>query len=107
MRGGVEHRELKISQLKGIQEPNGYIYHENVSKNHPGTYQQLHLESKIVPIYSSKDAGDRCHVYLLDLYLSKLPREAVESDIFYVRPLQDAPFDQTSWYTAAPVGNIH
>ena len=28
LRGGVEHRELKVTQLERTFEPNGYIYHE-------------------------------------------------------------------------------
>ena len=86
LRGGVEHRELKVTQLERTFEPNGYIYHEYVSKNRPGTYQKLHLQNKQVPIYACPDAGERCHVFLLDLYLKKLPREAIQKDVFYVRP---------------------
>jgi hypothetical protein len=83
LRGGVEHRELKISQLQHTFEPSGYIYHEYVSKNQSGTYQQLHLQSTVVPIYACPDAGERCHVFLLDLYiyLRKLPQEAVQKDV--------------------------
>ena len=105
LRGGVEHRELKIKQLERTFEPNGYIYHEYVSKNQSGTYQQLHLQSKVVPIYACPDGGQRCHVFLLDLYLRKLPQEAILKDVFYVRPLQETPRDPSvPWYTAVPVG---
>ena len=105
LRGGVEHRELKISQLQRTFEPSGYIYHEYVSKNQSGTYQQLHLQSKVVPIYACPDAGERCHVFLLDLYLRKLPQEAIQKDVFYVRPLQEVPADlSVPWYTTVPVG---
>ena len=33
------------------------------------------------------EAGEHCHVALLDLYFSKVPSEALE-DNFYLRPLQ-------------------
>ena len=42
---------------------------------------------------------------LLDLYLNRLPQEAIQKDVFYVRPLQEAPADPSApWYTAVPVG---
>ena len=47
-----------------------------------------------------------CHVRLLDLYLQKLPPEAIEKDIlFYVRSLEKILSDPTApWYTAVPIG---
>ena len=99
------HRELKVTQLERTFELNEYIYHEYVSKNRPGTYQKLHLESKRVPLIACPDAGERCHVFLLDLYLKKLPREAIQKDVFYIRPLQEAPADPSApWYSAVPIG---
>ena len=47
----------------------------------------------------------KCPVYLLDLYISKLPSKAVENDIFYARPLESAPIDPSApWFAATPVG---
>jgi hypothetical protein len=46
---------------------------------------QLHIKNKSVEIHENPEAGDRC---LLDLYISKLPPEAVEKDLFYVRPMK-------------------
>ena len=107
LRGGEECRQLKISQIQRVHSPDGYIYHEFVSKNRQGTFWQLHLANKEVPIYACPTAGDRCHVRLLDLYLQKLPSEAIEKDIFYVRPLKKIPSDPSSpWYTSAPIGRI-
>ena len=46
LRGGQEHRCLKLSQL---QRGDGkYIYHENVSKNRNGSFRQLHLSAKLL-----------------------------------------------------------
>ena len=51
------------------------------------------------------EVGERCAVYLLDLYLSKLPSEAFEQDIFYLRPLGNIPSDPAKpWYSSVPVG---
>ena len=103
--GGQEHRSLKLSQLKRRTNPDRYTYYENVSKNRNGTFKQLHVKEKEVPIYACPEAGDRCPVYLLDMYISKLPPEAVEKDIFYLRPLDAKPADHTQpWYSSLPVG---
>ena len=56
-------------------------------KNRSGGLAQLHVKNKSVEIHKSPEAGDR-HCRLLDLYISKLPEEAVEKDLFYVRPME-------------------
>lgn len=39
------------------------------------------------------------------MYLSKLPKEAKEKDVFYLTPLPKKPSDVTKpWYTLSPVG---
>lgn len=88
LRGGEEHRNLKLSQLKRTQK--GYIYTENASKNRQGGISQLKLKNKSVEILENCDAGDRCHCALLDLYIGKLPAEAKSMDLFYARPLERA-----------------
>ena len=70
LRGGKEHRNLKISQLTRYSNPDRYEYTENGSKNHSGAFCQLRVENKVVPIYAQPESGDRCHVRLLDVYLS-------------------------------------
>ena len=63
-----------------------------------------HLNSKSVLVYVCPEAG-RCPVYLLDLYISKLPLKAAENDIFYARLLESVPTDPSApWYSATPVG---
>ena len=105
LRGGKEHRNLKISQFVRQSDPDRYIYTENGSKNQSGGFTDLRIENKVVPIYATSEAGIRCHVKQLDLYLSKLPAKARELDIFYVRPLPNAPEDPSHpWFAAAPIG---
>ena len=107
MRGGQEHRDLKLSQLERKRDPDRYVDTENASKNRKGGLHDMRLESKIVPIVADPEAGVRCHVYLLDLYISKLPSEAVMNDLFYCHPLQPiSDTDGTPWYCAVPVGRI-
>ena len=46
------------------------------------------------------------YVYLLELYLSKLPDSTVQRDIFYMKAkshIPDSPGDP--WYTDVPVGH--
>ena len=107
LRGGNEHRNLRLSQLKRTE--NGYVYTENVSKNRSGGLAQLHVKNKSVEIHESPEAGDCCHCRLLDLYISKLPAEAVEKDLFYVRPMEktnkQAPtYERSVWYYSIPIG---
>ena len=72
---------------------------------HAGGFNQLSVPNKVVHQYSNPAAGNRCHVQILDLYFSKLPKKAFEEDNFYVRPLERVPTDEgTPWFTSVPVG---
>ena len=58
-----------------------------------------------MPIYSNTSTGDRCHVRILDTYISKLPSEVKEKDFFYARPLPSIPTDSAKpWFAPLPVG---
>ena len=88
-----------------MKNPDHYVYYENVSKNRNGSFKQIHIKRKVVPIFACPEAGERCPVYILDKYISKLPPSAVANDLFYVRPLQKVPTDPSApWYAAVPVG---
>ena len=57
----------------------------------------------ILLVFSTYDqVGERCHVFLLDLYISKMPKQVKEKDYFYLRPLESSP--RNPWYYASPVG---
>ena len=60
LRGGVEHLALKLSQLQRKTQPDHYVYTENVSKNRNGSFKQLHVQSKTVPVYACPEAGVKC-----------------------------------------------
>ena len=69
LRGGAEHRELKLSQLEVQVSSNGVkclVYREHGSKNHQGLTQQLHLNNKIVHHYADDSLG----VDALSIFLS-------------------------------------
>ena len=48
--GGVEMRNVKLSQIKRHSDPDRYVYTERVSKTSNGTYKSLHLKNKVVPL---------------------------------------------------------
>ena len=99
----TEQYHLRISQLKRVEDPVGYIYVENGSKNRSGGLQDFKVPNKSVTSYAS--GGDRCHVYLLDLYLSKLPVDAFLEDILYMRPLATIPARaDMPWYARNRLG---
>ena len=105
LRGGTEHRHLKLSQLHRSWDPDQYTYYENVSKTSDGSFRKMRLKHKVVPLFANPDIGDRCPVKVLDTYISKLPPKAIEADLFYVRPLFESPPDPSlPWYTSVPVG---
>ena len=47
----------------------------------------MNVEGKVVLSHIVPTAGDRCY------YLLNLPKEAIEKDIFYVRPLKNFTVD--------------
>ncbi len=88
-----------------VTDPERYKYTENSSKNRKGGLSLMKLEHKSVTSIANSDVGVRCHVDLLDFYISKLPSEAVEKDLFYCRPFPTAPADSSKpWYSAVPIG---
>ena len=115
LRGGGEHRSLKISQFTfhNVPDPDNtqkiircVEYAEHGSKNRPGGSHQINQENKIVTQFAREDLGDRCHIFLLELYLSKLPVSALQNDVFYMKPrvrIPDSPSDP--WYTDVPMGH--
>ena len=106
LRGGMEHRSLKLSQIKRNISPEGkicYTYTENCSKNRAGGFNQLNVPNKVVHQYQDTSAGERCHVYILDTYLAKLPPNVEELDIFYFRP-NHCSGDDSVWFTSVPIG---
>ena len=65
----------------------------------------MRVENKTVVSVADPKVGSRCHIYLLDLYIEKLPRKAVEKDIVYCCLLPSTPTDFSKpWFTAVLVG---
>ena len=101
-RGGAkESQAITISRLRN---PERYLYTEHGSKNRNGGFFQLYVGNKSVEIHKNKDAGEQCLVYLLHLYLSKIPQRAKDKDIFYCKLLQKYTHESDIWYSEQPRG---
>ena len=70
---GQEHRDLKLLQFKRLTNSDLYVYTGNASKSRGGGLGQLSLEHKRVPVYASGTGESKCHVWLLDKYITMLP----------------------------------
>ena len=100
LHGGEEHRSLKILQLmfRDVADPDRpgkticcVDYAEHGSKNRSGGKHQLNKENKVVTQFAREELGERCHVFLLELYLSKLLVTALQRDVFYMKPCASLP----------------
>ena len=78
LRGGDEHKVLKLSQIviKAVEELDDpskevdcLIYAEYSSMNRPGNYKQVNLENKVVTKFSKPKLGDKCHIQLVKKYI--------------------------------------
>ena len=103
IRGGDEHRNLRVSQLQRFSNPDRYVYNEYVSKNHLRTFTKHHISSNIVPIYCqcSQSTCKRCHVYLLDLRIHK--QATTRSKTSFTLVLMNW-YPKAPWYSAVLVG---
>ena len=112
IRGGQEQRCLGPSNFKLIADPDCdphcVVYVEHGSKNRPGGLKDLRVENKEVTHYAVPENAPQCLVFLLNLYMKKLPKYAFESDILYLRPKRSTPeAPDIPWYEEAPVGKTH
>lgn len=105
IKGAAKHRCLKLSQFKRETNPDRYTYIAAESGPKKKSYG-IQVNSSFPPVYHANPAArERCLVYLLDLYISKLPDDAFTEDIFYHRPLAFVPKDVSCpWYGQSPVG---
>ena len=81
-----------------------YACCEHGSKNRLGNFASVNLDNKIVRQYKNVKNPGKCHVRILDKYLSLIPQEAYEKDNFYLTPLPTKPEDAKPWFTSTPIG---
>ena len=100
LRGGRGHRGLKLSQLKRENDHWKFTYEPANRGGAAGSGKK----SRTVLQYRSPSAGRRCHVYLLDLYVSKLPPDAATKDVFYLTPVKIPLDPHNPWFSNVPLG---
>lgn len=72
LRGGREHKTLKISQFNFHSDEGGdyVVYQENGSKNRSGSYKDRAENNKIIKHYADPTLQEKCYVHVLKLYFS-------------------------------------
>ena len=81
IRGEEEMWKPGPSQFKRSFNPDCITYEEHGSKHYSGRASDLHFENKEVPCPPIPSLISRCLVFLMDLYLAKLPLYTFEKDI--------------------------
>ena len=84
LRGGQEQKDLSWQNFKHCPE-DASIYNENtyyeyiefVSKNNQHRFCDIHMKNKCVKTYTS--SSDRCLVWILDFYKTKIPKDILDS----------------------------
>ena len=76
LRGGREHRELKLSQFYfGNENGKAYVqFAETGSKNRSGSYKGKTC-NKVIRHYADLSLGNKCYHYILSFYFQKIPQE--------------------------------
>ena len=108
LRGGREHKELKLSQFTFERDEGGEFvqYVENGSKNRSGSYKDRAL-NKVVKHYAQPELGERDYLLLLNLYFSKLPAEVLNdgAHLFYLSPKDRILYkSELPWFKEMPAG---
>jgi hypothetical protein len=106
LRGGNEHHELKFSQFQRLQNPDRYVYTENGSKNRSGGIADFQVPNNVVTIQMNMHNPERCHVRILDAYISRVPESARQSDAFYLQCMSsaDCGIPGAPWYKPQRIG---
>ena len=106
LRGGREHKELKLSQFTfGRNKGSEFVrYVESGSKNWSGSYKDR-APKKVVKHYAQPELGERDYLLLLNLYFSKLPAEVLNdgAHLFYLSPKDRIPYkSELPWFKKMP-----
>ena len=91
IRGGEEQRNLGPSNFVRSYNPDCFTYVEHGSKNYNARAKDLRYENKEVPCPALPENRPKCLVYILNLYMAKLPMFAFQNDILYLRPKRTTP----------------
>ena len=100
-----EQHALGPSNFICSYDPDCITYVEHGSKNYCARAKDLRFENKEVPCPAIPEERPKCLVFLMDLYLAKLPPFAFENNILYLRPKCTTPqAPESTWYDNIPVG---
>ena len=77
-------------------------YIEHGSKNRSGGIDHLRLENKEVPCYAVYDQVPKCLVFLLNLYMKKLPKYAFVAPIFMSSLASSTSAGASASYNSTP-----
>ena len=65
---------------------------------------QLHVKNKLVSVFAVPEAVYRCNVFLLHLYITKLPKKLLNRMFFYLQPLSNGGSKPGQpWFLKTPV----
>ena len=65
-------------------DPHCVVYEEHGSKNHLGGITDFRAENKSAKCYAVPQNTPKCLVFLLNLYMKRLPKYAFENDLLYL-----------------------
>ena len=103
--GGEEQRNLGPAQFICSYSPDCITYAEHGSKNYSAQAKNLRFENKEVPCPAVPENRPKCLVFLMDLYLAKLPKFAFGKNILYLRQKRTIPSNsEEAWYDNVAVG---
>ena len=106
LRGGSEHRNLKLSQFRRLGDPDRYIYTENGSINHSGSFIGASVQNRAGPPFTLRTAqleSVAMSIYWTCIIITKMPKKEKQNDWFNLCAIS-GKVTLGSWYFASPVG---
>ena len=92
--GGQEQSPSNFRFLsKPGADPHCVVYEEHGSENHPGGIKGFFMQKISVKCYAVPQNTPKCLVFLLNLYMKRLPTYAFENDLHYLLPKLKCPSD--------------
>ena len=105
LRGGQEHRNLKLSNFTFKQDSDGrdyILYTECISKAYTGGLKHMHVQPHSTRAYAIPIDQTQCIFTIMRKYIS-LCEETSLSESFYLRPLLKPT--EKMWYGKQPLGH--
>ena len=103
LRSVQEHRDLTLHSFELVErtgEVPYLVYHESVSKNHPGGLKKRSDKPKVVIHHANTERPDRCLIQFFKKYCEHRPNGV--DHLFYLAPIQNPK--TKVWFKASPIG---